>query len=212
MTVQELEIEKNEDLHRAEIREASITEYRENQIMRIVQCTVIAPLCIYTGIKYRKQLPMWLRIGLITAGAATFIYHGRNFYKNFKQDGKIIRESIKQKKEAEKKVREELKKNSAEENESGENNEHNKDNSETIKQEIIEKLDYTLNGNGSDKQKSSKTESANIQTDVDEKIETIEPVIFLRRKGERNVVIPEANIFESEKNKFLGNGAENPVV
>lgn len=93
------------EANHGEVGDVTITEYRKNQIVRLTECFIVSPLCIYTGIKYRKELPKLLSVSLVVFGAATLIYNGRNFIVNWNRDGKLIRQAIKQKKEDEKKIR-----------------------------------------------------------------------------------------------------------
>ena len=94
----------------SEIGEVTVTEYRKNQVIRLAECLVVSPLCIYAGIKYRKQLPAVISIGLVAIGVATLIHSGSNLIKNHNRDGKLIRQAIKQKREEESRVREQKKK------------------------------------------------------------------------------------------------------
>ena len=91
-----------------EIGDVTITEYRKNQIVRLTECFIVSPLCIYAGIRYRKELPKWLSASLVVFGTATLIYNGRNFIVNWRRDGKLIHQAIKQKKEEEKKIRDKI--------------------------------------------------------------------------------------------------------
>ena len=92
-----------------EIGEVTITEYRKNQIMRLGECFIVSPILIYTGIKYRKDIPKWLSATLVGAGVVTLGYNAYNFYQNWNRDGKLIREAMKKKREEESKIREKMK-------------------------------------------------------------------------------------------------------
>lgn len=96
------------DRKRGEVGDVTITEYRKNQMVRLAECFIVSPLCIYAGIRYRKELPKWLSASLVVFGTASLIYNGRNFIVNWNRDGKLIREAIKQKKIEEKKVRDQI--------------------------------------------------------------------------------------------------------
>lgn len=104
------EVDESMDSSKTEISEVTITEYRKNQIVRLVECFVVSPLCIYAGIRHRKELPAWLSTTLVVVGAGTMVYNSRNLYINWKQDGKLIREAIKAKKVEERIIRDRLKK------------------------------------------------------------------------------------------------------
>lgn len=65
-----------------EIIETSITELQKSQSVRLIDVFIIAPICIYAGLKYNKALPTWLSLSLITIGAATFFYNGKNYLEN----------------------------------------------------------------------------------------------------------------------------------
>jgi hypothetical protein len=86
-------------IKKSEIRESTIAEYRKGQVVRLIDVVFIGPVCIYAGIKYRKQLPKWLSISLVGIGAATVYYNAKNLYVNWKQDGKLIKEALKKQKE-----------------------------------------------------------------------------------------------------------------
>ena len=62
-------------------------EYQKSQQVRLLDVFVIAPIIIYTGVKYRDKLPEWLSISLVAIGAATFVYNGRNYLLNKKENG-----------------------------------------------------------------------------------------------------------------------------
>lgn len=218
----EKEQEKDISVHRADIREATITEYRKNQIVRIVECVVIAPACIYTGIKYRKQLPAWLSVTLVAVGAATLIYNGRNFYMNWKQDGKLIREAIKQKKEAERKVREQLKKDNGQKegNQEEKKTEQRKTESTPV-QKAEPKQQSNINGpNKAVEKQQAKEPVDNIVEGVvvngnGNNLSAQEPIAFSKKKGSERVVIPEVSdeidCTLEGKNFENGNGASQIV-
>lgn len=131
------ELEDTLGIVKTEISEVTIVEYRKNQIVRLAECAVGGGLVV-VGIKYRKQLGSALGISLALVGAGMFVYNGRNLYKNWNQDGKLIREAIKNKKVEEKKIREERKGKSS----SSERAEPNANDKSSEKKEI-------LNGNNS---------------------------------------------------------------
>jgi len=68
----------------AEVRNESVKEYQKSQNIRLLDVFAIGPMMIYAGTF--KQLPMWLRIGLIATGAATVVYNGKNYLINKKND------------------------------------------------------------------------------------------------------------------------------
>ena len=57
---------------------------KEIQLIRVIDVVVIAPVCVYAGVKYYNLMPKWLSISLITIGVATAVYNGMNFYKESK--------------------------------------------------------------------------------------------------------------------------------
>jgi hypothetical protein len=65
----------------AETREETIQEYQKSQYIRLVDVFVIAPICVYAGIK-ANQLPYWIRTSLVVIGVATFYYNGKNYLIN----------------------------------------------------------------------------------------------------------------------------------
>jgi len=67
-----------------EVREETISEFQKSQAVRLVDVVVIAPICVYAGVKYYSVMPKWLSISLITIGVATAVYNGKNFYVNYK--------------------------------------------------------------------------------------------------------------------------------
>lgn len=71
----------------SEIRKETKTEYQKSQAVRLVDVVVIAPICVYAGIKYYKVMPKWLSISLITIGVATAVYNGKNYLTNLKVNG-----------------------------------------------------------------------------------------------------------------------------
>lgn len=74
------------ELKDSEVREETVSEFQKSQIVRLVDVAVIAPICVYAGIKYYKVMPKWLSLSLITIGVATAVYNGRNYMINRKQD------------------------------------------------------------------------------------------------------------------------------
>ena len=84
---------------KAEIRESTISEYRKGQIVRLVDVAFIGPVCVYAALKYRKVMPKWLSISLGVIGVATIYYNAKNFWVNWQQDGKLIKEALKKRKE-----------------------------------------------------------------------------------------------------------------
>lgn len=90
-----------------EVGEVTITEYRKNQIVRLAECVAFLGVA-GTAIAYRKKLPVWATISMVGVGVGFAVYNGYNFHKNWRQDGKLIRQAIRNKKADEKKIREEL--------------------------------------------------------------------------------------------------------
>lgn len=68
----------------SETREETINEFQKSQAVRLVDVFVIAPICVYAGVKYYNTMPKWLSISLITIGVATAVYNGNNFLINHK--------------------------------------------------------------------------------------------------------------------------------
>lgn len=73
------------ELKDSEVRTETVQEFQKSQIVRLVDVAVIAPICVYAGVKYYKQMPKWLSLSLITIGVATAFYNGRNFLINQKE-------------------------------------------------------------------------------------------------------------------------------
>lgn len=69
----------------AEYRESTINEFQKSQFIRLVDVFLIAPICVYAGVK-ATQLPNYIRTSLILIGMATFYYNGKNFLINKKND------------------------------------------------------------------------------------------------------------------------------
>ena len=67
-----------------EYNKATITEVSKSQTIRLIDVFVIAPILIYAGVQYRKELPKWLSISLIVIGGATFYYNGKNYLETRK--------------------------------------------------------------------------------------------------------------------------------
>jgi uncharacterized membrane protein len=65
-----------------EIRTETVEEFQKSQSVRLIDVVVIAPICVYAGVKYFKTMPKWLSISLITIGVATAVYNGRNYMIN----------------------------------------------------------------------------------------------------------------------------------
>lgn len=73
----------------AEKRTETITEYQKSQTIRLIDVFIIAPVIIYAGTQ--KTLPTWLRISLITIGACTLYYNGKNYLVNKKTNNLIVK-------------------------------------------------------------------------------------------------------------------------
>jgi hypothetical protein len=71
------ELDSIRDIRLISAKEREITQY-----IRLADVFVIAPILVYTGAKYYKQLPNYLAIALIVIGVATFIYNGNNYLRN----------------------------------------------------------------------------------------------------------------------------------
>lgn len=65
-----------------EIAETKVSELQKSQTVRLIDVFVIAPICVYAGVKYYKIMPTWLSASLITIGVATFVYNGKNYLEN----------------------------------------------------------------------------------------------------------------------------------
>lgn len=154
-----------------EVGEVTITEYRKNQIMRLGECFIVSPILIYSGIKYRKQMPVWVSATLIGAGVVTLGYNAYNFYQNWNRDGKLIREAIKKKREEESKIREKIKKTESEKTETPPVS------SETIavpeKKEVVADIPIGIGkeSNGHTKSENPAGIEVEIQPPVEEKVE-----------------------------------------
>jgi hypothetical protein len=64
------------------IRLMSRRELEQTQYIRLADVFVIAPILVYTGVKYYDVLPKYLAIALIIIGVATAVYNGNNYLKN----------------------------------------------------------------------------------------------------------------------------------
>jgi hypothetical protein len=67
----------------SEIRTQTVDEFQKSQAIRIVDVFVIAPICVYAGIK-AKGLPRLINFSLVFIGIATFYYNGKNYLINTK--------------------------------------------------------------------------------------------------------------------------------
>jgi hypothetical protein len=70
-----------EDFGISEIRTETVNEFQKSQAIRIVDVFVIAPICVYAGIK-AKGLPKLINFSLVFIGIATFYYNGKNYLIN----------------------------------------------------------------------------------------------------------------------------------
>jgi hypothetical protein len=68
----------------SEIRSQSINEFQKSQNIRLIDVFVIAPICVYAGIK-AKSVPKIINYSLIIIGIATFYYNGKNYLINKKK-------------------------------------------------------------------------------------------------------------------------------
>ena len=66
-----------------EIRTETVEEFQKSQAIRIIDVFVIAPICVYAGLK-GKTLPKLIQYSLIIIGVSTFFYNGKNYLKNKK--------------------------------------------------------------------------------------------------------------------------------
>jgi hypothetical protein len=71
----------------SEIRTQTVDEFQKSQSIRIVDVFVIAPICVYAGIK-AKGLPRLINFSLVFIGIATFYYNGKNYLINNKNKNK----------------------------------------------------------------------------------------------------------------------------
>ena len=71
----------------SEIRTQTVDEFQKSQAIRIVDVFVIAPICVYAGIK-AKGLPRLINFSLVFIGIATFYYNGKNYLINNKNKNK----------------------------------------------------------------------------------------------------------------------------
>jgi hypothetical protein len=81
-----MEIKENE------IRLETIEEFQKSQLIRLVDVFVIAPICVYAGVKYYNQMPKWLSLSLIVIGASTAFYNGKNFLVNKNKNNLVSNE------------------------------------------------------------------------------------------------------------------------
>jgi hypothetical protein len=65
----------------SENRIEAFNEFQKSQFIRLVDVFVIAPICIYAGLK-TKDLPKSVSISLILIGVATLYYNGKNYLIN----------------------------------------------------------------------------------------------------------------------------------
>jgi hypothetical protein len=72
-----------QDFGISEIRTQTINEYQKSQAIRIVDVFVIAPICVYAGLK-AKGIPKIINFSLVFIGLATFYYNGKNYLINEK--------------------------------------------------------------------------------------------------------------------------------
>lgn len=64
-----------------EIRTETVQEFQKSQTIRLIDVFVIAPICVYAGLK-GKTLPKFIQFSLIIIGVSTFYYNGKNYLKN----------------------------------------------------------------------------------------------------------------------------------
>lgn len=72
----------------AETRTETVQEYQKSQNIRLLDVFVIGPMIIYAGTF--KQLPFWLRGGLVVIGVCTIAYNGKNYLVNKKNEKKDV--------------------------------------------------------------------------------------------------------------------------
>jgi hypothetical protein len=72
-----------EDFGISEIRTQTVNEFQKSQAIRIVDVFVIAPICVYAGLK-AKGIPKIINFSLVFIGLATFYYNGKNYLINEK--------------------------------------------------------------------------------------------------------------------------------
>lgn len=68
----------------SEIRTQTVNEFQKSQAIRIVDVFVIAPICVYAGLK-AKGIPKIINFSLVFIGLATFYYNGKNYLINKKK-------------------------------------------------------------------------------------------------------------------------------
>lgn len=54
----------------------------KRQQIRLIDVFIVAPFLIYTGVKYRKNLPQFISTGLVVLGVLTAFYNGNHYLKN----------------------------------------------------------------------------------------------------------------------------------
>ncbi len=69
-------------IEESEIRTETVEEFQKSQSVRLIDVFVIAPICVYAGVKYFKVMPKWLSLSLISIGVATAVYNGKNYLIN----------------------------------------------------------------------------------------------------------------------------------
>lgn len=77
-------------IEESEIRTETVEEFQKSQSVRLIDVFVIAPICVYAGVRYFKTMPKWLSLSLITIGVATAVYNGKNFLINQKNNNNNI--------------------------------------------------------------------------------------------------------------------------
>jgi hypothetical protein len=65
----------------SENRISTIDEFQKSQYIRLIDVLIIAPICVYAGLK-SKDLPKSISYSLIAIGIATFYYNGKNYLIN----------------------------------------------------------------------------------------------------------------------------------
>ena len=73
-------------IEESEIRTETVEEFQKSQTVRLIDVFVIAPICVYAGVKYFNTMPKWLSLSLIGIGVATAVYNGKNFLINHNND------------------------------------------------------------------------------------------------------------------------------
>ena len=54
----------------------------KSQEIRLLDVFVIAPFLVYTGVRYRQNLPHFVSTSLVVLGVLTAVYNGNNYLKN----------------------------------------------------------------------------------------------------------------------------------